>query len=211
MNEFTAFLKNRRKVNLAMAAINIVVFIVLEIIGDTSSAPFMLEHGASYAPLVLEGQYWRLFTSMFLHFGFEHLAYNMFSLIFLGDIVETVMGPVRYLIIYLGGGLCGNIVSVFLSMKTGKYAVAAGASGAIFACMGAFLYFALRNRRGFGRGNLQRLGMMVLLMIMQSLVDKGVDNAAHMGGLAAGFILAALLWHPKKRQIRRIDSVSSGQ
>ena len=206
MNDFTAFLKNRRKVNLIMAGINIAVFIVLEIIGNTDSAQFMLGHGASYAPLVLEGEYWRLFTSMFLHFGFEHLAYNMFSLLFLGDIVETVMGPVRYLIIYIVGGLCGNIVSVLMSMKTGKYAVSAGASGAIFACMGAFAYFALRNRRGFGRGNLRRLGMMVLLMIMQSFVDTGVDNAAHMGGLAAGFVLAALLYHPKKRAVRKIES-----
>lgn len=187
-----------------MAAVNILVFIVLEILGDTSNPSFMLAHGASYAPMVLEGQYWRLFTCMFLHFGFEHLAYNMFSLIFLGDIVESVMGPVRYLILYIVGGLGGNVVSLMLSMRSGRYAVAAGASGAIFACMGAFLYFALRNRKRFGSGNMRRLGMMILLMIMQSLVDKGVDNAAHLGGLATGFILAALLYHPQKRFVRRI-------
>ena len=204
MNDLTLFFKNRRKVNLTMAGINIAVFIVLEIMGNTESTQFMLDHGASYAPLVLEGEYWRLFTAMFLHFGFEHLAYNMFSLIFLGDIVETFMGPVRYLIIYIGGGLIGNIVSVFFNMKSGKYAVAAGASGAIFACMGAFLYFALRNRRGFGRNNMRRLGLMVMLMIMQSFVDKGVDNAAHLGGLTAGFVLAALLYHPGKRTVHRI-------
>ncbi len=187
-----------------MAAVNILVFIVLEILGDTSNPSFMLAHGASYAPMVLEGQYWRLFTCMFLHFGFEHLAYNMFSLIFLGDIVESVMGPVRYLILYIVGGLGGNVVSLMLSMRSGRYAVAAGASGAIFACMGAFLYFALRNRKRFGSGNMRRLGMMILLMIMQSLVDKGVDNAAHLGGLATGFILAVLLYHPQKRSVRRI-------
>ena len=204
MNDLTLFFKNRRKVNLTMAGINIAVFIVLEIMGNTESTQFMLDHGASYAPLVLEGEYWRLFTAMFLHFGFEHLAYNMFSLIFLGDIVETFMGPVRYLIIYIGGGIIGNIVSVFFNMRTGKYAVAAGASGAIFACMGAFLYYALRNQKGFGRNNMRRLGLMVMLMIMQSLVDKGVDNAAHLGGLAAGFVLAAILYHPRKRTVRRI-------
>ena len=143
MNDFTEFIKNRRKVNLTMVAVNIIVFIILEILGNTADPRFMLEHGASYAPLVLEGEYWRLFTSMFLHFGFEHLAYNMFSLLFLGDIVESVMGPVRYLIIYIVGGIGGNVISMMLSMRTGRYAVAAGASGAIFACMGAFLYFAL--------------------------------------------------------------------
>ena len=188
-----------------MVAINIIVFIVLEIMGDTHSAPFMLEHGASYAPMVLEGQYWRLFSCMFLHFGFEHLAYNMFSLIFLGDIIESVMGPVRYLIIYIVGGLGGNIISVMLSMRSGRYAVAAGASGAIFACMGAFLYFALRNRSSFGPSHMRRLGMMIMLMIMQSLVDKGVDNAAHIGGFVSGFILAGLLYHPRKLSVRRIE------
>ena len=76
MNDFTEFIKNRRKVNLTMVAVNIIVFIILEILGNTDDPRFMLEHGASYAPLVLEGEYWRLFTSMFLHFGFEHLAYN---------------------------------------------------------------------------------------------------------------------------------------
>jgi rhomboid protease GluP len=205
MNDFSAFIKSRRKVNMAMVAINIIVFIVLEIMGDTHSAPFMLEHGASYAPMVLEGQYWRLFSCMFLHFGFEHLAYNMFSLIFLGDIIESVMGPVRYLIIYIIGGLGGNIISVMLSMRSGRYAVAAGASGAIFACMGAFLYFALRNRSSFGPSHMRRLGMMIMLMIMQSLVDKGVDNAAHIGGFVSGFILAVLLYHPRKLSVRRIE------
>ena len=205
MNDFSAFIKSRRKVNLAMVAVNIIVFIVLEILRDTHSAPFMLEHGASYAPTVLEGQYWRLFTCMFLHFGFEHLAYNMFSLIFLGDIIESVMGPVRYLIIYIVGGLGGNIISVMLSMRSGRYAVAAGASGAIFACMGAFLYFALRNRSSFGPSHMRRLGMMIMLMIMQSLVDKGVDNAAHIGGFVSGFILAVLLYHPRKLSVRRIE------
>ena len=70
--------------------------------------------------------------------------------------------------------------------------------------MGAFLYFALYNRRSFGRLNMRRLGLMVVLMIMQSLVDTGVDNAAHIGGLAVGFLLALVLYHPKKRIVRAI-------
>ena len=157
MNDFTEFIKNRRKVNLTMVAVNIIVFIILEILGNTADPRFMLEHGASYAPLVLEGEYWRLFTSVFLHFGFEHLAYNMFSLLFLGDIVESVMGPVRYLIIYIVGGIGGNVISMMLSMRTGRYAVAAGASGAIFACMAmpiprtCFLSAFRENRKSFMR------------------------------------------------------------
>ena len=62
--------------------------------------------------------------------------------------------------------------------------------------MGAFLYFALYNRRSFGRLNMRRLGLMVVLMIMQGIVDRGVDQSAHMGGMAAGFLLGILLYHP---------------
>ena len=201
MNEFTQFLKSRQKCNLAMVAVNIIVFIVLGIIGNTENAEFMARHGAVYAPYVMEGQYWRLFTSMFLHFGFEHLAYNMVSLLFLGDVLEKAAGWARYLFIYVGGGLCGGLLSLGMELKTGHYAVSAGASGAIFAVIGAIFYIALRNRKTFGQSNMRRLILMIVLMIMQGVVDKGVDNYAHLGGLIGGFLLAVLVWHPKKRQV----------
>ncbi len=202
MNEFKDFINSRCKLNLAIVLINIVVFAVLEIAGDTTSPQFMVEHGAVYTPYVLEGQYWRLITAMFLHFGFEHLAYNMFSLIFLGDILENIVGPVRYLIVYLVGGLGGNALSLFMSVQSGSYKVSAGASGAIFAVMGAFFYIALRNRNSFGKDGMRRLGIMVVLMIMQGLVDRGVDQSAHMGGLISGFLLGIALYHPKTHQAR---------
>ena len=116
MNELTAFLKTRKKANLTNVAINVLVFIVFSIIGNTEDAQFMLTHGACFAPLVKEGEVYRLFTAMFLHFGVEHLIGNMLLLIFLGDTLERVVGSVRYLIIYLLGGLeemCSPVVSRF--------------------------------------------------------------------------------------------------
>ncbi len=186
-----------------MVLLNIVVFTVLEIMGSTTDSRFMVQHGAIYTPLVLEGQYWRLFSAMFLHFGFEHLAYNMFSLIFLGDILESIVGPVRYLVIYLVGGLGGNALSLFMSIESGTTKVSAGASGAIFAVMGAFFYFALRNYKRFGKEGMRRMGIMVVLMIMQGLVDRGVDQSAHMGGMITGFLLGILLYHPVREDRRR--------
>ena len=197
MDSLIEFFKARRKVTLALVLINIVIYAVLEALGDTENSRFMVEHGAMATSLVLEGQYWRLFTSMFLHFGFEHLAYNMFSLFFLGDILERIVGPVRFLVIYLLGGLGGSLVSFFMSSRSGLYRVSAGASGAIFAVMGALFYIAIRNRKRFGKDGMQRLLLMVVLMVMQGLVDRGVDQSAHMGGLAAGFLLGMILYHPK--------------
>ena len=158
----------------------------------------MLRHGACYLPSVINGEYYRLFTSMFLHFGFYHIVYNMLSLIFLGDILETIAGPARYLIIYLAGGIGGNLLSLAVSMRTGSYAVSAGASGAIFSVIGALLYIALRNRGTFGERNMKKLVFMIVLMIMQGTVDKGVDGAAHLGGLISGFLLGILLYHQKR-------------
>ena len=152
---------------------------MLEILGDTTNSRFMVDHGAMYTPMVMEGQYWRLFSSMFLHFGFEHLAYNMFSLFFLGDILESIVGPVRYLIIYLIGGLGGNLVSFYMSIQSESYKISAGASGAIFAVMGAFFYIALRNRKGFGKDGMRRLGLMVGIEIDGDAHDTAAKCVAN--------------------------------
>ena len=109
MNELIYFFKTRKKANLTIVIINVVVYIVLALTGDPADSAFMLRHGACYLPAVINGEYYRLITSMFLHFGFYHIVYNMLSLIFLGDILETIAGPARYLIIYLAGGIGGNL------------------------------------------------------------------------------------------------------
>lgn len=197
MGDLLEALRRRKKANLLMTAVNIAVFAVLEIMGDTEDARFMAAHGACWPPYVAAGQYWRLFTAMFLHFGFEHLFNNMISLFFLGEYVESAVGPAKYLAIYLGGGLAGNVLSVLLSLRGGDNAVSAGASGAIFALMGALVFIALRNVRSFGRGNMNRMLLAVALMVLQGTVDKGVDGAAHMGGLAGGFVLGLLLYRRK--------------
>ena len=107
MEEIKSFLRSRQPVNLIIAAANILVFLVLSFFGDTENAAFMAAHGASVTAYVEQGEYYRLFTCMFLHFGLEHLFYNMLVLIFLGNALEEAVGKVRYLVIYLGGGLIG--------------------------------------------------------------------------------------------------------
>ena len=193
MREIREFIFGRKKVNLFLVAVNIFIFAVFTVIGNTEDVYFMLAHGAEYTPAVVNGEYYRLFTSMFLHFGIYHIAYNMLCLIYMGDLLETLIGPVRYLIIYLLGGLAGNLLSMALELRSGHYAVSAGASGAIFAVLGALLYIALRGRGRIGNLDGRRLLIMIVLSVAQGCMETGTDNAAHIGGLIGGFILAACM------------------
>ena len=201
MKEIISFVRSRQPVNFIIVLMNVVVFLVLSVMGDTQDAVFMLNHGASWEPYILEyGEYYRLVTCIFLHFGIDHLFYNMLLLIFLGDSLEQIVGKLRYLAIYLLGGVAGNIVSVWVSARTGNYAVSAGASGAIFAVVGALLWIVIRNGGRLKGYSSQRLFLMAALTIVNGLTTTGVDNMAHIGGLAAGFLLGMLLYRKKAEE-----------
>lgn len=201
MKEIISFVRSRQPVNFIIVLMNVVVFLVLSVMGDTQDAVFMLNHGASWEPYILEyGEYYRLVTCIFLHFGIDHLFYNMLLLIFLGDSLEQIVGKLRYLAIYLLGGVAGNIVSVWVSAGTENYAVSAGASGAIFAVVGALLWIVIRNGGRLKGYSSQRLFLMAALTIVNGLTTTGVDNMAHIGGLAAGFLLGMLLYRKKAEE-----------
>ena len=192
--ELVDFLRRAKKVNLTLVAANAVVFLILSLDGDTMDARFMLAHGAAYAPYIMRGEYYRIFTSMFLHFGLTHLLYNMVCLLSLGDLLETIVGPVRYLVIYLLGGTAGSLLSLLRGLYAESPAVSAGASGAIFAVIGALLSIVLRLRNEQSRFMSKRLALMAGLMILQGFIERGTDNAAHIGGFAAGLVLGLILW-----------------
>ena len=199
MREIYWFLKSRSKVNLVIVAMNLCVFLVLEVLGNTQNAQFMAEHGAFYLPWVMEyGEYYRLFTSMFLHFGIEHLFNNMLVLLFLGDMLEKEVGKLRYLIIYLVGGVAGNVVSAWHSYRVQDYAVSAGAPGAIFAVIGALLFVVAIHRGRLKQLSGRRLLLMAALTLFQGFTSMGVDNWAHIGGLVSGLLLGAALFNWKK-------------
>lgn len=119
---------------------NAAVFLWLSMIGSTNDAAFMAAHGALLTQDVIAGKWQELFTSMFLHFGIDHLASNMIVLIAVGLPLEKLIGPVRFGIIYLVSGLAGNVLSMALELRTGLFAVSAGASGAVLGLMGAVIY-----------------------------------------------------------------------
>ena len=194
LQEALDFLRSREKCNLLIVIVNIAVFIILELLGSTTDTMFMLRHGAMYEPLVTEyGEYYRIFTSMFLHFGVQHLLYNMLLLIFVGDMLEKAVGKIRYLILYLGGGLLGNLLSMAVAMQKNEYVVSAGASGAIFAVVGALVSLAVKNRNQMNQSEVRRLILMAGLSLIEGFTQTGTDNMAHLGGFLGGMILCMLL------------------
>ena len=195
-------MRNYKKLPLctiAIAAANVLIFLGLYFMGMTEDSAFMMEHGAMYVPYLMNGeQYYTLITSMFLHFGFSHLMNNMVMLLVIGYSLEPEIGKIRFLLIYLGSGLMGNLVSAWFDVSQGSYAVSAGASGAIFGIVGALLYVAIRNHGRVGEISTRGLVLMAGLSLYYGFTAQGVDNAAHIGGLVSGFLLAVLTYWKRK-------------
>lgn len=194
----------KQKCTILLIAINVILFLLLSFSGMTEDAEYMLEHGAMYVPYMMGGnEYYRLFTSMFLHFGIDHLANNMVMLAAIGWNLEYEIGKIKFLIIYLVSGLAGNILSALGDMIIGEYAVSAGASGAVFGIIGALLYVVICNRGRIGTISGRGLVLMIILSLYYGFTSSGVDNLAHIGGLLSGFILGVLLYwkrHGKRRR-----------
>lgn len=200
-----AYGKKRKKsiCTICLVTANVAIFLVLSFFGMTEDGQFMLEHGAMYVPYVLEqGEYYRMFTSMFLHFGFEHLMNNMIMLAAIGWNLEVAVGRIRFLIIYVVSGLGGAVLSMWWDIRSMDYPVSAGASGAIFGLIGAAVYVAMRNRGQIGNVSGRGLVFMAVLSLYFGYTNSSVDNFAHVGGLAAGFLLAVLLYRKGKSKDR---------
>ena len=193
-------------ISIVLTVINALVFVLLSFGGRTDDLYYILDKGATYAPIIFDGgEYYRLFTSMFLHFDFDHLMSNMFSLLIFGKYVEPLVGKLRFLIIYILSGLGGNIISCGIEYLRNDNAVSAGASGAVFGLMGALLCLVILNRGRIGTITKQGMYFMVGMSLYTGFTSSGVDNVAHIGGLVCGmWVTAILCWNLYGK--RRTDS-----
>ena len=183
-----------------LLATNGLIWLAVAAVGGTEDPEVLLDFGAMFGPLIANGEYWRLFTAMFLHFGLPHLALNGFGLYIFGPLVEKTFGHVRFLTIYILAGLSGSVASFLFN----SISVGVGASGAIFGVLGALAAFFVVQRRVLGRlGQRNLTGLLVLagINLVFGWVTPGIDNAAHIGGLAAGFALGLAL-APQYRMLR---------
>lgn len=182
--------------NILLVAINIVVFIILEFMGNTDNAYFLYLHGGvSPNTVIMDNQYYRYLTSMFVHSGVRHIFNNMLLLFFIGDNLERALGHVKYLILYFGSGLIAGIVSqVYYYMCGNIYVVCVGASGAIFGVLGALIWVLIVNKGYLEELSLGRMILYVLLSIAMGINSAGVSVSAHVGGAIGGFLLAMILY-----------------
>ena len=186
-------------VNGLLIALNVLFFLYLEITGSSEDAYFMYTKGAMFAPAVLEdGEYYRLLTAMFMHFGIRHIMNNMLVLFVIGDNLERALGHVKYLIFYLLCGIGSNWVSM-MSHTADTMTVSAGASGAIFGVVGGLLYVVTANRGQLEDLNTRQLVIMIFFSLYLGYTSTGVDNIAHLSGLVIGFVLAIILYHRPAR------------
>ncbi|MCH8222941.1 MAG: rhomboid family intramembrane serine protease [Chloroflexi bacterium] len=172
-----------------LLVVNLMVWAGLELSGGSTSVPNLLRWGAKFGPAIADGEYWRLFTPMFLHIGFAHLLTNSLGLIIFGRLVERYFGSLNFLLIYLLAGVFGNIAS-YAALSNG---VGAGASGAVFGIIGAYGSFLFRNRSTTGsmaQSTLGGLGIIVGINLIFGFSVSGIDNWAHIGGLVGGFLIA---------------------
>ncbi|MDQ0205596.1 rhomboid family protein [Alkalicoccobacillus murimartini] len=192
--EQKTFSRGKPVVTFTMLTAIFLMFIWLEYVGGSTSTLTLIDWGAKYNPAIVDGEWWRLISSMFLHIGFLHLFMNSLALYFLGTLVERIYGSIRFFVVYMIAGLTGSLAS-FAYMD----AVSAGASGAIFGCFGALLYFGIIHRELFFRT--MGTNVMVILAINLALgfMVQGIDMGAHLGGLAGGFLAAAVVQLPKQK------------
>jgi len=185
----------RVPITIALVALNVLVFMVMTVAGvsllrPTGSAE--IAWGADFGPYTTDGDWWRLLTSTFLHLGVVHLLFNMWALSAVGPLVERLYGSVTFLLMYV---LCG-VISSLASVAWAPDATSLGASGAIFGVYGLLLA-ALANGRGMIPSSViaplrNSTIVFALYALASGLFVSGIDNAAHLTGLAAGLALGAL-------------------
>jgi len=192
-----------------LIALNVLVYVAAasQGAGWVDAKPAVLIHwGTNFGPLTLGGEWWRLFTSMFVHFGLVHIALNMWVLAALGPRVERLFGSTCYVILYVFAGLCGSLASLWWH----PWINSAGASGAIFGVIGGLLAFAINPATRLPASITTNERTSAVVFIFYNLIygfgHQGIDNACHIGGLVGGLMMGWLLAQPLDPEARRAQS-----
>ena len=196
------FEPTKKSVNIIIVAVTVLVFFVMQFWEKSitegtfyeHTTEFLLQHGALYGPGIFEGEWYRLVTHMFLHTDIWHLGNNMLILFCLGNALEHYVGKISYVAIYFFSGILAGLGSVVYNTDN---IVSVGASGAVFGVVGAMVWLVVKNRGKLEGFTVPRMVLFVAMSIYAGFVDQDVNNAAHIAGFIAGFLLAVLLYRKR--------------
>lgn len=164
------------------------------------ATPVLWLYGARWNNAILLGQWWRFVTPIFVHLDLMHIAVNGISLFYLGVLTEKIFGHWRFFVVYMVGGIAGNIASFAFNGT----ALAAGASTAIFGLMGAFLFLGDTFRGNPTIAALSRNFVMLAgINLVFNLFGSGVDIFGHIGGFIGGFLIAGIVGAPNLGPVPR--------
>ena len=178
---------------------DIVVTLVLILLNIGVAVYGLFRDGLEYdwallAEAVNDGEYFRIVTSMFVHFGIEHLAFNMIALFGVGRILERLIGHIRFAVVYILSGLCGSALVLYMTEDFGAYT--AGASGAIFGIMAALFVYMLLTK---DFSMIQQVALMLVINLAGTFTDGNVSVGGHIGGCIGGLIFGMLFVRRKSR------------
>ena len=170
------------RVTYVLIGINVFLFTIQYAQGGNKVA---VDYGMYPFDIAQGGEWWRLFSSSFLHGDARHIAFNMLALLFLGPTLERILGHTRFIILYLLSALGGSVASYWFSdLQT----VSVGASGAIFGLIGALIVVGYRLRY-----DIKQVLLLLLVLVVIGFFSPGVDWRAHFGGLVVGAAVAAVM------------------
>ncbi len=182
-----------------LVAANVLVFGAAGLAGAgflVPNAEVLQAWGTNFGPLTMDGQWWRLITSLFLHFGVFHLALNMWALYVGGRLAERLFGSWAFALLYFAAGIAGSLGSLIWNPAVNS----AGASGAIFGVYGSMLAFFLRKHAAIPPAIISQQRWSGITFIgfnlMNGFSHSGIDNAAHIGGLGVGIMMGLVLARP---------------
>lgn len=189
--------KRQCPVTIILILLNIAIFIAELLMSDNLAGAFLgttdsqlVTMGGLYPPAVKGGEWWRLFSSMFLHSGIMHIFFNMVTLYSIGPIIEREFGRLRYCFLYLLSGLCGGLFTCLIELTYTGIHLTVGASGAIFGLFGALLGLGMKTRDwSYVRSSL----INIIWMLLPGFFSTGVSITSHIGGVLGGILFGVLL------------------
>jgi membrane associated rhomboid family serine protease len=185
---------------LSLLVANVALFVAVALAGGGWIIPNVSTEilaGSNFGSLTTHGEWWRLVTALFVHFGILHLVFNMWALAAFGGLAERLLGIANFLFVYFVAGIAANLASITLTPDVNT----AGASGAIFGILGAFVATYWRNKEtlpfSIVRSEAAAVTVFAGFALLGGFFYKGVDNAAHVGGLVTGLLLGVTLSRSK--------------